>query len=70
VDNVLVALTPRPGDPDGLENAILTVRRQAMDAGAADRVTGDILDVDPAPRTLRAALPVLAGSPVNKGRGA
>ena len=69
-DNVLVALTPRPGDPDGLENAILTVRRQAIDAGAADRVTGDILDVDPAPRTLRAALPVLAGSPVNKGRGA
>lgn len=69
-DNVPVAMTPRAGDPDGLENAILTVRRTAIDAGgagAAERVTGEILHVDPAPRTLRAALPVLAGSPAHIG---
>jgi len=69
-DNVLVAVTPRPRDPGGLENAILTVRRQAIDADAAERVTGDILHLDPAPRTLRAAPPMLAGSPANQGRGA
>ena len=66
-DHVPVALTPRPGDPDDLENAILTVRRMAIDADAAERVTGEILNVDPAPRTLRAALPVLAGSPAHAG---
>ena len=66
-DHVPVALTPRPGDPDDLENAILTVRRMAIDADAAERVTGEILHVDPAPRTLRAALPVLAGSPAHAG---
>jgi len=62
-DHVLVAVTPRPGDPDDLENAILTVRRMAIDADVAERVTGEILAIDPAPRALRAALPVLAGSP-------
>ena len=66
-DHVLVALTPRPGDRDDLENAILTVRRMAIDADVAERVTGEILRVDPAPRTLRAALPVLAGSPAHAG---
>lgn len=73
-DHVTVALSPRPGDPDHLENAILTVRRMAIDADAdaAERVIGEILHVDPAPRTLRAALPVLAalahaGSPAQIG---
>jgi threonylcarbamoyladenosine tRNA methylthiotransferase MtaB len=58
-DHVPVAVTPRQGDPDDLENAILTVRRTALDAEAAERVTGEILSVDPAPRTLRARVPVL-----------
>lgn len=66
-DHVPVALTQRPGDPDDLENAILTVRRMAIDDDAAERVTGEILHVDPAPRTLRAALPVLAGPPAHAG---
>ncbi len=35
-----------------LENAILTVRRTAVDGEVADRVTGEILAIDPAPRTL------------------
>jgi threonylcarbamoyladenosine tRNA methylthiotransferase MtaB len=60
-DHVLVAVTPRPGDPDDLENAILTVRRTAVDPTIAERVTGEILAADPAPRGLRARLPVLAG---------
>jgi len=59
-DHVLVTVTPRPGDPDDLENAILTVRRTAVDGEVAERVTGEILTVDPAPRTLRAMVPVLS----------
>jgi hypothetical protein len=61
-DHVPVAVTPRPGDPDDLENAILTVRRTAVDGEVVERVTGEILAVDPAPRTLRAGMPVLASS--------
>ena len=61
-DHVLVAVTPRPGDPDDLENAILTVRRTAVDGEVAERVTGEILAVDPARRTLRAQVPVLSMS--------
>ncbi len=61
-DHVLVAVTPRPGDPLDLENAIVTVRRIAVDGEVAERVTGEILAIDPAPRTLRAQLPVLAGA--------
>ena len=34
-DNVQVAVTPRPDDSDGLENAILTVRRTAIDRRGA-----------------------------------
>ena len=59
-DHVLVAVAPRPGDPDDLENAILTVRRTAIDGEVAERVTGEILAIDPAPRTLRAKVPVLS----------
>ena len=69
-DHGLVCVSPRPGDPDDLENALLTVRRTAIDAAVRERVTGEILHVDPAPRTLRAALPVLAGSPAHQGGGA
>ena len=61
-DHVLVAVTPRPGDPDDLENAILTVRRTAVDGEVAERVTGEILAVDPPRRTLRARVPVLSMS--------
>jgi threonylcarbamoyladenosine tRNA methylthiotransferase MtaB len=61
-DHVLVAVTPRPGDPRDLENAMLAVRRTAIDREVAERVTGEILAIDPAPRTLRAPLPVLAGA--------
>ena len=53
-------VAPRPGDPDDLENAILTVRRTAIDGEVAERVTGEILAIDPAPRTLRAKVPVLS----------
>ncbi|MEW6225656.1 MAG: tRNA (N(6)-L-threonylcarbamoyladenosine(37)-C(2))-methylthiotransferase MtaB [Chloroflexota bacterium] len=66
-DHVLVAVTPRAGDPEDLENAILTVRRTAIDGESADRVTGEVLAVDPAPRSLRVPLPVLAGSPAPIG---
>jgi threonylcarbamoyladenosine tRNA methylthiotransferase MtaB len=66
-DHVLVCVSPRPGDPDDLENAILTVRRTAIDAELRERVAGEILHADPAPRTLRAGLPVLAGSPAHQG---
>ena len=69
-DHVLVCVPPRPGDPDDLENAILTVRRTAIDADVRERVTGEILHAEPAPRTLRAALPVLAGPPAHQGGGA
>jgi hypothetical protein len=58
-DHVLVAVTPHPVDPADLENAILTVRRTAVDGETADRVCGELLAVDPAPRGLRAPLPVL-----------
>ena len=50
--------TPERGPAD-LENAILTVRRTTVDDGHPERVNGEILHVDPAPRSLRAALPVL-----------
>lgn len=59
-DHVVVAVAARPGDPDELENAILTVRRSVIDGETADRVTGAITGVDPAPRALRAPLPILA----------
>ena len=57
-DHVLVAVTARPGDPGDLENAILTVRRSTVDGEVAERVTGEILALDPAPRALRAQAPV------------
>jgi threonylcarbamoyladenosine tRNA methylthiotransferase MtaB len=59
-DHVLVAVAPRPGDPADLENAIVTVRRIAIDPGTGDRVHGEVRSIDPAPRALRAALPVLS----------
>ncbi len=46
--------SPAPGDPDDLENAIVTVRRTAIDGEVADRVTGEILVIDP--RTTLTAL--------------
>jgi threonylcarbamoyladenosine tRNA methylthiotransferase MtaB len=58
-DHVLTAIRGRPGDPDDLENAIVTVRRTAIDGDTADRVTGEVLHVDPPRGALRAALPVL-----------
>ena len=64
-DHVLVAVAPRPGDPRDLESAIVTVRRSTIDGGAADRVAGEILAVDPAPSPVRAPLPVLAGAPAS-----
>jgi threonylcarbamoyladenosine tRNA methylthiotransferase MtaB len=66
-DHVLVAVTPRPGDPDDLENAILTVRRTAVDGEVAERVTGQVLSIDAAPRTLRARVPLLSMSMSNGG---
>ena len=57
-DHVLVAVSPRAGDPADLENAMLTVHRVAIDRGATERVVGEIVDVDPAPRPLRVPLPV------------
>jgi threonylcarbamoyladenosine tRNA methylthiotransferase MtaB len=69
-DHVPVAAMPRAreaGAPGDLENAILTVRRTAIDAAAAGRVTGEILAVDPAPRPLRATVPVPAGPPIHPG---
>ena len=35
------------------------MRRTAIDGEAADRVIGEILSLDPAPRPLRGALPVV-----------
>jgi threonylcarbamoyladenosine tRNA methylthiotransferase MtaB len=67
-DHVVVAVATRPGDPGDLgdsgdlENAILTVRRTAIDGKTADRVTGEILAIDAPTRTLRPRLPVLAGA--------
>jgi threonylcarbamoyladenosine tRNA methylthiotransferase MtaB len=59
-DHVLVVVTPRPGDPDDLENVLVTVRRIAIDPGAPDRVVGHPIHLEPAPRTLRRAIPVLS----------
>jgi threonylcarbamoyladenosine tRNA methylthiotransferase MtaB len=61
-DHVLVAVAARPGDPGDLANAILTVRRVAIDGEVAERVTGEILEIHPAPRGLRAPLPIPAGA--------
>ncbi len=61
-DHVLVAAMPRASDPMHLENAILTVRRTAIDGELAERVTGEIVSIEPAPRMLRAPLTVLAGT--------
>jgi threonylcarbamoyladenosine tRNA methylthiotransferase MtaB len=60
-DHVVVAATPRPGDPVDLENAVLSVRRTAIDSAVADRAIGQVLAIDPPRRALRAVLPVLAG---------
>jgi threonylcarbamoyladenosine tRNA methylthiotransferase MtaB len=69
-DHVLVAVRPRQGDPDDLENAILTVRRTAVDPEVAERVTGEVLAMDPAPRALRAGLPAVAGAATSSYGGA
>jgi threonylcarbamoyladenosine tRNA methylthiotransferase MtaB len=61
-DHVLVAVRPRPGDPADLENAILTVRRTGIDPDVPERVEGELLAVDPAPRRLHVPLPVLVPS--------
>ncbi len=69
-DHVLVAVEPGHGPTApavDLENAILTVRRTGLDPEVPERVTGEILDIDPAPHALRAPLPVLAGSPAPLG---
>lgn len=59
-DHVLVAVNPGRGDPKDMENAILTVRRTAIDGEAADRTTGEILAIDPPRRALRASIAVIA----------
>jgi threonylcarbamoyladenosine tRNA methylthiotransferase MtaB len=59
-DHVPVAAPPRRGDPADLENAVLTVRRIAVDDDHPDRVRGELLAVDPAPRAIRSRLAVLA----------
>jgi threonylcarbamoyladenosine tRNA methylthiotransferase MtaB len=46
--------------PDALENAILLVRRTAVDAAVPERVNGEVLAVDPPARALRSALRVLS----------
>ena len=59
-----------PGDEDhaDLENAILTVRRTAIDGETADRTTGEIIAVDLPRRALRPAIPVIApGATVHAG---
>jgi threonylcarbamoyladenosine tRNA methylthiotransferase MtaB len=76
-DHVPVAVTQRPGDPAELEHAILTVRRTGIDPFLPERVTGEILALDPAPRptrpptrpprATRPLLPVLAGPPAPIG---
>ncbi len=60
-DHVVVVVMARPGDPDNLENNVLRVRRTAVDDAVAERVTGEILAIDPPRRTLRPGLRVLAG---------
>ena len=59
-DHVMVAVAERAADPRDLENALVTVRRTAVDTAVPDRVIGEPLRLDPAPRTLRRAIPVLA----------
>jgi tRNA A37 methylthiotransferase MiaB len=59
-DHVLVAVAGRAGDPAELENAIARVRRTAVDPAAQDRVIGEIAELDPPARGLRASLPVLS----------
>jgi threonylcarbamoyladenosine tRNA methylthiotransferase MtaB len=61
-DHVLVAVTPRPGDPENLENAVAIVRREVMDEGVADRVEGGVLALDLPRRALGSALAVLPGA--------
>ena len=58
-DHVMVAVSARDGDPEDLENAILTVYRSAVDGEAAERLVGDIRAISPAPRTLRSAVPIM-----------
>ena len=58
-DHVLVAMAWSPAGSDDLENAILTVRRTAVDREVADRVTGEVLAIDRPRHMLRTALPVL-----------
>jgi threonylcarbamoyladenosine tRNA methylthiotransferase MtaB len=59
-DHVPVAVTPGREHPADLENALLAVRRTAVDPEAPERVIGDVLAVEPAPRALRRGLAVLA----------
>jgi len=66
-DHVLVAVNPRDGDSSDLENAILTVRRTAIDGEVAERLVGDIRAISPAPRSLRAELPVIAAAATSTG---
>jgi len=69
-DHVLVAVDPGRAPmtaPDDLENAILTVRRTRIDDGVPDRVTGEILAIDPARRIGRPALPILAAASAPMG---
>ena len=61
-DHVLVAVRPRDGDPVDLENAVLTVRRTTVDPEVPERVDGEVIAVDPAPRRLHVPLPVLVPS--------
>jgi threonylcarbamoyladenosine tRNA methylthiotransferase MtaB len=60
-DHVLVAVAPRTGDPDDLENAIVWARRNAIDTANPERATGEILETSLPRRSVRAPLPVLAG---------
>jgi threonylcarbamoyladenosine tRNA methylthiotransferase MtaB len=61
-DYVQCVVRPRPGDPADLENAVLTVRRVAVDPEIPDRVEAELLAVDIAPQRLRVPLPVLVPS--------
>ena len=66
-DHVLVAVTPRAGDPADLENAILTVHRAGVDGEVAHRLVGEIRAISPAARPVRAALPVVAAAATSTG---
>jgi threonylcarbamoyladenosine tRNA methylthiotransferase MtaB len=59
-DHVLVAVRPRTGDPEDLENAVLTVLRTDVDPEVRERVEGQLIAIDPAARRLHVPLPVLA----------